>query len=343
MNFNKENNHKVQNKKISSNPFVGAKVNQITADVEDVKSIKVVLEEADSAMHRGDYEVAAHSYRLAADQGNAIAQYGLGRCYEKKQEFKEALHFYRLAAARGNHEALWALGEKYQYGLYRDNHSNKFEIIGDSKRKDSLNKAVCLYHLAMAKPLDRLGNFDILYIWNIYNQEFSNLSPTGRYHSLMTMYLYGTYFEDCSYAGLSILHEGMSDLIKNQLDEDLLSTVLQQDPTLTALLVSSAEEKSVQIILKAAKERLYELFVIFMKNLKDCSLFPTVIGDLIFQYLYVVPIHSKWITFAKELESKNFPDSSSKISNSWFFSKTREVSSLQGHIEERVSEFQKDF
>jgi len=57
--------------------------------------------------------------RLAA-QGNASAQYSLGREFEqgkiRQQNYSEAIKWYRLSAAQGNLEAQSALGEMYNEG-----------------------------------------------------------------------------------------------------------------------------------------------------------------------------------------------------------------------------------
>jgi TPR repeat protein len=53
---------------------------------------------------------AVRWYRLAADQGEAWAQYSLGRMYEDgrgvRRDRVEAVRWYRLAAAQGLEQAL---------------------------------------------------------------------------------------------------------------------------------------------------------------------------------------------------------------------------------------------
>jgi hypothetical protein len=54
-----------------------------------------------------DWAKAVHAYRLAAEQGDANAQFNLGYCYANgkgvAQDEAEAVRYYRLAAERQNH------------------------------------------------------------------------------------------------------------------------------------------------------------------------------------------------------------------------------------------------
>jgi TPR repeat protein len=56
-------------------------------------------------------------YRLAADQGNTNAQYGLGVCYRSGtgvgQNHAEAVRLWRLAADQGNAQAQSNLAKCY--------------------------------------------------------------------------------------------------------------------------------------------------------------------------------------------------------------------------------------
>jgi uncharacterized protein len=58
-----------------------------------------------------NHKTAVKWYRLAAEQGNASAQYNLGVMYEKgqgvPQDYKTAVKWFRLAAEQGN--AGWKL------------------------------------------------------------------------------------------------------------------------------------------------------------------------------------------------------------------------------------------
>ena len=59
-------------------------------------------------------------YRLAADQGDAKAQYNLGNMYRKgqgvPQDYAEAVKWYRLAAEQGAAYAQYNLGFMYEKG-----------------------------------------------------------------------------------------------------------------------------------------------------------------------------------------------------------------------------------
>jgi TPR repeat protein len=67
-----------------------------------------------------DYKEAVKWYRLAADQGNAMAQYNLGATYANgqgvTQDYKEAVKWYRLSADQGTALAQSNLGVMYDKG-----------------------------------------------------------------------------------------------------------------------------------------------------------------------------------------------------------------------------------
>ena len=67
-----------------------------------------------------DYAEALKWYRLAADQGDASAQYNLGVMYAEgrgvPQDYAEALKWYRLAADQGYADAQFNLGVMYANG-----------------------------------------------------------------------------------------------------------------------------------------------------------------------------------------------------------------------------------
>ena len=67
-----------------------------------------------------DYAEAVKWYRLAAEQGNAKAQYNLGVMHDKGQgvpeDYAEAVKWYRLAAEQGNAKAQYNFGAMYAKG-----------------------------------------------------------------------------------------------------------------------------------------------------------------------------------------------------------------------------------
>jgi len=60
-----------------------------------------------------DYAQAIRWYRLAAEQGDANAQYNIGKMYEHglgiKRDYSEAIRWYRLAIQQGHERAPDAL------------------------------------------------------------------------------------------------------------------------------------------------------------------------------------------------------------------------------------------
>ena len=67
-----------------------------------------------------DDQEAVKWFRLAAEDGNAPAQYSLGLAYEKgqgvPQDYQEAIKWYRLAATQGDSAAQTHLGVIYSNG-----------------------------------------------------------------------------------------------------------------------------------------------------------------------------------------------------------------------------------
>lgn len=64
------------------------------------------FEDGYAAFERGDYAQAVKWFHLAADQGDAYAQFNLGALYDKgegvPQDSAQAAKWYRLAADQGN-------------------------------------------------------------------------------------------------------------------------------------------------------------------------------------------------------------------------------------------------
>ncbi len=64
---------------------------------------------------------SADSYRIAAEGGDAAAQYCLGKCYElgkdTEQDFSQSIAWYRKASEQGHAEAQNALANAYAYGV----------------------------------------------------------------------------------------------------------------------------------------------------------------------------------------------------------------------------------
>ena len=79
------------------------------------------LEDAGAAYERGDYATALTLWRPLADQGDAHAQYNLGRMYDDGRgvppDAAQAVKWYRLAAEQGDGSAQYSLALKCFLGL----------------------------------------------------------------------------------------------------------------------------------------------------------------------------------------------------------------------------------
>ena len=69
----------------------------------------------------GDYAEAVKWYRMAAEQGHAVAQHNLGFMYAEgqgvPQDYAEAFRWYRMAAEQGDADAQFQLGSMYEIGI----------------------------------------------------------------------------------------------------------------------------------------------------------------------------------------------------------------------------------
>lgn len=77
-------------------------------------------DEAVDAYERGDYATAWRGFLIAAEQGDASAQFNLGLMYDYGQgvprDYAEAVKWYRRAADQGNARAQYNLGTMYDNG-----------------------------------------------------------------------------------------------------------------------------------------------------------------------------------------------------------------------------------
>ncbi len=73
-----------------------------------------------TAYQNGNYVTALNECRPMAEQGNAFAQYTLGRMHDKgtgvPQDYKAAAGWYALAAEQGHADAQYNLGKRYFRG-----------------------------------------------------------------------------------------------------------------------------------------------------------------------------------------------------------------------------------
>jgi TPR repeat protein len=74
-----------------------------------------------AAFNNGDYITALHEWVPLAEEGNDVAQLGVGFMYRDGlgvvQDYAEAVRWYRLAADQGNVYAQYDLGVMYRDGL----------------------------------------------------------------------------------------------------------------------------------------------------------------------------------------------------------------------------------
>ncbi|MGH9549163.1 MAG: hypothetical protein ACRD3W_07310, partial [Terriglobales bacterium] len=128
------------------------------------------FEEAFSAYSRGDYAQAIKLFRLAAAQGNALAQYNLGVIYDKgegmPQDYQEAMKWYRLAAAQGDGRAQSILANMY--------------FTGKGVRQDLVRThmwVICLFSfLLLADPASAEFDFD-----EKYHRDYNIFNPIDQY------------------------------------------------------------------------------------------------------------------------------------------------------------------
>ena len=87
-------------------------------------------------------------FRLAADQGDAFAQFFLGLKYEfgqgVPQTYAEALKWFRLAAGQGNVGAQPSLGIMYENWAegVPQNYAEAVEVVSPRRRSEQRQRAI---------------------------------------------------------------------------------------------------------------------------------------------------------------------------------------------------------
>ena len=83
-------------------------------------NLKEILEKAKSAFGTKDYQTAFEIWKSLAEQGNAEAQFNLGRMYSYgrgvKENHKKAVKWYQFAGEQGDADAQFNLGLMYDEG-----------------------------------------------------------------------------------------------------------------------------------------------------------------------------------------------------------------------------------
>jgi TPR repeat protein len=91
-----------------------------TPPAKDAPVTTEALEQATTALDEGDYATALPRLRKLADQGNARAQFKLGKLYDDGQGVAQsdagALKWYRLSAEQGEADAQDGLGVMHFVG-----------------------------------------------------------------------------------------------------------------------------------------------------------------------------------------------------------------------------------
>lgn len=79
------------------------------------------FEDGIAAYEKKNFSVALQKFRIAAAQGEAKAQHGLGMMYFSgsgvTQDYAEAVHFFKLAIAQDHPDAYMSLGWMYTDGI----------------------------------------------------------------------------------------------------------------------------------------------------------------------------------------------------------------------------------
>ncbi|MBP0118666.1 MAG: sel1 repeat family protein, partial [Candidatus Nitrotoga sp.] len=115
-----------------------------------------------------DFKEAVKWYRLAAEQGHALAQFNLGGVYDKgrgvAKDYKEAVRWYKLAAEQGDVDAQYNLGYMYAKGqgvlqdyIYAHMWFNLASMRGDTvfatKNRDFLAKLMTPQQIEKAQEM----------------------------------------------------------------------------------------------------------------------------------------------------------------------------------------------
>ena len=141
------------------------------------------FEEGKAAYEKGDFVTAIAKFKLAAEAGDANAQYRLGFEYEwgnkrgTTQNLKEAAKWYRLAAGQGNAHAQVQLGQLYYFG--------KGVIQNYREAQEWYMKAAMQGDLSgqgfLSQSYEQQSNYLMAYVWaNIFtsNSDISSGAKT---------------------------------------------------------------------------------------------------------------------------------------------------------------------
>ena len=87
---------------------------------EKIKILKTVFSQRKDIVLKNEFDISRPQYEVAAELGNADAQYKLGTMYHKGVEFDQdseiAVKWYKLSAEQGHVRAQYTLGQMYHKG-----------------------------------------------------------------------------------------------------------------------------------------------------------------------------------------------------------------------------------
>ncbi len=127
------------------------------------------IEDASSALQRGDFATALRLARPLAERGDAEAQFALGSLYFKgqgvTQDYREAAKWYRLGAEQGKAAAQTALGSMYfrGQGVARDYQeaARWYRLAAEQGNAAAQTALASMYYLGQGVPKDHMR----AYMW----------------------------------------------------------------------------------------------------------------------------------------------------------------------------------
>ena len=113
------------------------------------EEIEAWFQEGEALYNKNEYEEAVKYLRMAAENGNASAQFRLAFCHANRrgiyQDYDEAAKWYRMAAEQGHSAAIWNLGVLYENGQgVRQDYKQAAKLYRQSAE---LGDTFSLYHL----------------------------------------------------------------------------------------------------------------------------------------------------------------------------------------------------
>ncbi len=147
------------------------------------------LEDGHIAFEMGDYATALNKWRPLAEQGNAEAQYNLGRMYETGKgvnwDLAEAGRWYLRSATRGNAEAQYALGMMAEGGRESYGEAFRWYSISAEQGNSDAQYGLCMMY-QLGKGIEENPSESVK--WCRKSAEQGNASGQG---ALGLMYLLG--------------------------------------------------------------------------------------------------------------------------------------------------------